>query len=359
MKKLFYLPLLLAITSSVFAMPLFHDHDPYCENIRERALVSNVDFPKYIGKWYELYHSQGFYFDHGCRCTQATYSLNKDGSVKVDNECVRDGQLVTKIGHANIIGNASLSVQFGILPFRAPYDIIYISDDYEYAAVMSCSYVPVLGGLNIWILGRHRDGSLDVERMDDVFRRLRDVQISTNELVQTNQTQCSDNEEDESFFNHFHETNITYFDLNRWVGTWNIVAEIPDIVEHVFTHECHCMRTSISANLTTEQLCFIPQNRTEHLVRAQGRIEEISVESSIQGRFMHDIHHVHEHYQILDVTDDYNYALLLNEFADSFCVYFLSRNDNIPNYIFQRFIRIATSEGVFNSSHLRILSTDC
>ena len=338
-----------------------------CESIRKKAVLNTIDFQRYLGHWYELYHSTDFYFDRGCSCTTADYSLGSDGSIKVDNKCQRSNRTVEKIGRAKIVGNASLEVSFG-LPFKAPYDIFYIADDYSLAGVISCTNVPLFGGLELWILGRNPAQGLNVESIDDVIRRLHQVGLGdhVNDLVQTNQTHCDYDAEFESHLfeddPHFYRTNLTGFDINKYFGQYNIIAEIPDTIEHIITRNCDCMRTAVYKNLTTEQQCLKHNNRTERLV---GNLLPISADFSQNGRFIQKEGFITEHYQILDITDDYRHALVVNsltftpEFDISDCVYFLSRDPWMPNHIFYRFIDVAKELDIYNIEHLRFLHTHC
>ena len=52
--------------------------------------VPYVDVQSYAGVWYEQAVIP-YYFERGCTKTKATYSLNKDGTIRVDNSCVRNG----------------------------------------------------------------------------------------------------------------------------------------------------------------------------------------------------------------------------------------------------------------------------
>jgi apolipoprotein D and lipocalin family protein len=45
-------------------------------------------FFQYLGKWYELARYDIF-FEKGCDCGFADYTMNEDGSVKVKNHCER------------------------------------------------------------------------------------------------------------------------------------------------------------------------------------------------------------------------------------------------------------------------------
>ncbi len=130
--------------------------------------VPFVDINSYSGKWYEI-ASFPQWFQKGCTCTTAEYTLTNKGYVIVENKCLKDsinGKQSYIKGKAFIIknsGNAKLLVQF-FWPFKAKYWIIDLAEDYSYA---------VVGHPNrkyLWILSRKStmaDGTYKqiVERM--------------------------------------------------------------------------------------------------------------------------------------------------------------------------------------------------
>lgn len=101
--------------------------------------VPNVDLNKYAGKWYEI-ASYPQYFQKGCNCTTAEYTLSDKGYVIVENRCNKDsvngkqsyikGKAFVEAGS----GNAKLKVQF-FWPFKGKYWIIDLANDYSYAVV--------------------------------------------------------------------------------------------------------------------------------------------------------------------------------------------------------------------------------
>lgn len=110
-------------------------------NTKDQPLqtVSHVDLNKYAGKWYEI-ASFPQYFQKGCHCTTAQYTITDKGYVIVENRCNKgsiDGKQAYIKGKAfadGASGNAKLKVQF-FWPFRAKYWIIDLADDYNYAVV--------------------------------------------------------------------------------------------------------------------------------------------------------------------------------------------------------------------------------
>ena len=99
-------------------------------------VVPHVELEKYLGKWYEIAHLPAR-FQEGCSDTTATYTLSKDGSISVLNECVRNGKVKRAKGRAKVvdkISRAKLKVTF-FRPFYGDYWIIKLGDDYDYAVV--------------------------------------------------------------------------------------------------------------------------------------------------------------------------------------------------------------------------------
>jgi apolipoprotein D and lipocalin family protein len=103
---------------------------------KDLDVVAQVDLQRYTGKWYEIARLPNR-FQKGCVDTTATYTLLKDGSIEVLNECAR-GTIVDRIkGKAKVadkVSGAKLKVTF-FWPFYAPYWIIGLDKDYEWAVV--------------------------------------------------------------------------------------------------------------------------------------------------------------------------------------------------------------------------------
>jgi apolipoprotein D and lipocalin family protein len=110
-----------------------------CDKNLPLDTVEYVDVQKYTGTWYEI-ASFPNWFQKDCTGTTATYSLNKDGSIRVFNKCFKKsltGEEDTAEGIAYIddtITNAKLKVSF-FFPFKGDYWIIELADDYSYAVV--------------------------------------------------------------------------------------------------------------------------------------------------------------------------------------------------------------------------------
>jgi apolipoprotein D and lipocalin family protein len=115
------------------------------------AAVRPFDQKKYLGKWHEIARMD-YYWEKHMNNVTATYSLNEDGSVKVDNRGYdyKAKQWKESIGKAKPAGKADeakLKVSF-FGPFYAGYNVIAIDKDYKYALVVgeSLDY--------LWLLSR-------------------------------------------------------------------------------------------------------------------------------------------------------------------------------------------------------------
>jgi apolipoprotein D and lipocalin family protein len=123
-----------------------------CANIPDGAVaVKPFDSERYLGKWYEIARFD-FRFERGLNNTTATYSMNKNGSIRVENNGYDYTKKIWKkaVGKAKFIGSsneARLKVSF-FGPFYGGYNVIALDSAYKYALVAGDN----LGYL--WILSR-------------------------------------------------------------------------------------------------------------------------------------------------------------------------------------------------------------
>jgi apolipoprotein D and lipocalin family protein len=100
--------------------------------------VKPFDKEKYLGKWFEIARMD-FKYERNMNNVTATYSLNKNGTIRVENrgyETVKK-EWKTAIGKARFIGvtdEARLKVSF-FGPFYGAYNVIALDDKYKYALV--------------------------------------------------------------------------------------------------------------------------------------------------------------------------------------------------------------------------------
>jgi apolipoprotein D and lipocalin family protein len=145
--------------------------------------VPYVDLKKYAGKWYEI-ASIPQYFQKGCNCTTAEYSLSDKGYVIVENRCNKDsinGKQSYIKGKAFIdenSGNAKLKVQF-FWPFKGKYWIIDLAEDYSYA---------VVGHPNrnyLWILSR--TAKMNETTYQQIISRIKEKEFDISKIKLTTQ----------------------------------------------------------------------------------------------------------------------------------------------------------------------------
>lgn len=140
--------------------------------------VADFDANLYLGKWYEIARFD-FRFERDLNNTTAEYSMNENGTIKVVNKGYNYVKKEWKeaTGKAKFAGAAdvaSLKVSF-FGPFYAPYNVIAIDIDYQYALVV---------GKNtdyMWILSREKtipDGIKDY-----YLQLVRSVGFDTDKIV--------------------------------------------------------------------------------------------------------------------------------------------------------------------------------
>jgi len=141
--------------------------------------VPYVDLKKYAGKWYEIASFPQF-FQKGCNCTTAEYTLTDKDYVIVENRCRKDsinGKPSYIKGKAFVVensGNAKLKVQF-FWPFTGKYWIIDLADDYSYAVVghPNRKYLWILSrtatmdnAIYQQIIGRVKEKGFDISKIE-------------------------------------------------------------------------------------------------------------------------------------------------------------------------------------------------
>jgi apolipoprotein D and lipocalin family protein len=100
--------------------------------------VSPFDKDKYLGKWYEIARFD-FSFEKNLNNTTANYSLNSNGTIRVENRGYnyKTGKWQKAVGKAKFVSNtntAMLKVSF-FGPFYGGYNVIALDKDYKYALV--------------------------------------------------------------------------------------------------------------------------------------------------------------------------------------------------------------------------------
>ena len=121
-------------------------------NMIDTRTIDSFELDSYLGTWYELArfdHS----FERGLQGVTATYSMRKDGKIKVENQGYRgslDGKQSRAVGKAKFNPNGKpgqLKVAF-FLFFYGDYFILELDPGYQWAIIGSSS------DNFMWILSR-------------------------------------------------------------------------------------------------------------------------------------------------------------------------------------------------------------
>eukprot|EP00730_Choanoeca_flexa_P005966 TRINITY_DN12057_c6_g5_i1.p3 TRINITY_DN12057_c6_g5~~TRINITY_DN12057_c6_g5_i1.p3 ORF type:complete len:188 (+),score=54.23 TRINITY_DN12057_c6_g5_i1:60-623(+) len=118
----------------------------------------------YAGTWYEIADNHQFRQEHekGLVCTRAVYTINDDGSIKVNNTGYKrdsSGALSpsTAIGKAKQVDGGKLAVSF-FANFYGPYWIVdlhgHAEDGYSVALIFSCTDFKIAKEIDLWVLSR-------------------------------------------------------------------------------------------------------------------------------------------------------------------------------------------------------------
>lgn len=123
-------------------------------------VVAHVDLQRYAGKWHEIAAFPAW-FQRGCTCSTAEYSLRADGKVRVVNQCLKEGNMKSVEGLARVVpgsNNAKLKVSFQ-WPFEGDYWVIAL-DEKNYQWVI----VGTPGRDYLWLLARTPTIPLELEK---------------------------------------------------------------------------------------------------------------------------------------------------------------------------------------------------
>ena len=128
--------------------------------------VAALDLNRYLGEWYEIArfdHS----FERGVEQAKAVYTLKEDGTIKVENSGIKDGEPKTAIGKGKRTKEPALLRVSFFGPFYADYRVMKIDEAYTHALVGS-------GDANyLWILSRAKvlPDAAKRELLDEAKRR--------------------------------------------------------------------------------------------------------------------------------------------------------------------------------------------
>lgn len=153
-------------------------------------VVEKVQLDRYLGVWYEQARKP-LSFQKKCdRDVTATYTLNENGNINVDNRCVqKDGSSTQSVGEAVVQNepfNSKLKVSFlpeaiRWLPIgRGDYWILKLDEDYQTVLVGEPKRK------YMWVLSR--DPQLDKKVLNQYLDYAKSVGFNLDDVIYTKQT---------------------------------------------------------------------------------------------------------------------------------------------------------------------------
>jgi len=146
------------------------------------------DLEAYLGRWYQVAGTLAP-FTAACKCIFAQYSLNGDGTVKVNNTCEAGGRAVNILGAAEPAdpsygAKGVLRVQFPGQPGPSCAGPNYIVQDYtpDFALVQSNNFT------TLFVLSRQQNPEEAV--LDAWIARAGQLGSNLDDVVKTDQTGC-------------------------------------------------------------------------------------------------------------------------------------------------------------------------
>jgi len=122
----------------------------------ELATVPQVDLQRYLGTWYEVARLPIRFEPEDATDVTAHYSLNEDGSVRVQNRCLRGGNLEESIGQAKPVDDTNSRLEVSFLPEGLRW-IPFTKGDY-WIMQLDAAYTTALVGSPdrkyLWLLAR-------------------------------------------------------------------------------------------------------------------------------------------------------------------------------------------------------------
>ncbi len=146
------------------------------EQPAEVTSVEELDLSRYLGLWFEIGRLPLKFEDDGARDITAEYSLQEDGTVKVDNRCINEegeptqalGRAVPDDQHAGRLKVTFLPAALRWIPFtQADYWVLKIDDGYRHALVGTPDHE------NLWLLAREPqvDAGTEAEFLAEATRQ--------------------------------------------------------------------------------------------------------------------------------------------------------------------------------------------
>ena len=149
-----------------------------CATTSDIAAVRGFEPDRYMGTWYEIARLPQ-YFERDLDEVKAQYALNDDGTIRVENSGVREGERKSITGTAKLKDpdakplTGELRVSF-FWPFYSDYRVIELAPDYSYAVVTAGSRD------YLWVLARRP--TMEKDLLDGILNRAKEHGFDIGEL---------------------------------------------------------------------------------------------------------------------------------------------------------------------------------
>jgi apolipoprotein D and lipocalin family protein len=119
--------------------------------------VAQVDLARYLGRWYEIARLPMRHEPADATDITATYSLEEDGSVRVQNRMLHNGEADESIGRATTVDASNSKLEVTFLPEGLRW-IPFTKGDYWILKLDAAYSVALVGSPDhkyLWLLARH------------------------------------------------------------------------------------------------------------------------------------------------------------------------------------------------------------
>ncbi|WP_104510054.1 lipocalin family protein [Acinetobacter indicus] len=152
--------------------------------------VEKVELDRYLGIWYEVARKPMSFQNKCDRDVTATYTLNENGNIKVDNRCItKNGEQTVSIGEAfvqNAPFNTKLKVSFlpefiRWMPIgRGDYWVLKLDEDYQTVLVGEPHRK------YMWVLSRTPQANPEV--INEYLEYAKSLGYNLDDIIHTKQT---------------------------------------------------------------------------------------------------------------------------------------------------------------------------
>lgn len=119
--------------------------------------VVDLDLARYLGRWYEIARLPMRHEPADATDITATYALNEDGSVRVQNRMLHAGEVEESIGRATTVDGNNSKLEVSFLPEGLRW-IPFTKGDYWVLKLDAAYSVALVGSPDrkyLWLLARH------------------------------------------------------------------------------------------------------------------------------------------------------------------------------------------------------------